>query len=77
MSSKPILYYLPLSPPARAVALTAAALGVELDIKQVDLLGRENYKPDYLKVNRINKFSGHFIELFCFVDESATFNSCT
>lgn len=33
MSNKPILYYAPRSPPCRAVQLTAAALGIELDLR--------------------------------------------
>lgn len=35
MSNKPILYYAPRSPPCRAVQLTAAALGIELDLRWV------------------------------------------
>lgn len=38
MSSKPVLYYTPRSPPCRAVLLTAAALGVELDLRLVDTI---------------------------------------
>lgn len=33
MSAKPILYYIPGSPPARAVVLVAKALNLELDLK--------------------------------------------
>lgn len=33
MSNKPILYYAPRSPPCRSVQLTAAALGIELDLR--------------------------------------------
>lgn len=45
------LYYLRLSPPARAVALTAAALGIELELIEVNLLAGEHYKPEFLKVS--------------------------
>lgn len=54
MSSKPVLYYLVLSPPARAVSLTAAALGVDLEIKEVNLLESDHLKPEFLKVIVIN-----------------------
>lgn len=50
MSPKLILYYHTASPPARAVLLTAAALGVELELKEVDLLTRSQLKPEYIKV---------------------------
>lgn len=68
MSSKPILYYLVLSPPARACALTAAALGVELELKNVDLLGRDNFKPDFLKVRKTLNKTRNFVykEIFLF-----------
>lgn len=38
MSAKPTLYYLPSSPPARAVMLVAKAINLELDLKCVPLL---------------------------------------
>lgn len=39
------------SPPCRAVALTAAALGIEMNFKPVNLLNREQLKPEFLKMN--------------------------
>lgn len=51
MSKKPILYMHALSPPARAVMLTAAALGIDLELKPVDLLSAEHKKPEFIKVS--------------------------
>ena len=41
------------SPPCRAVALTAAALGIEMNFKPVNLLNREQLKPEFLKVRKM------------------------
>lgn len=43
-------YQLPGSPPCRAVALTAAALDIEMNFKQVNLMNGEHLKPEFLKV---------------------------
>lgn len=51
MSKKPVLYYVLLSPPCRSVLLTAAALGVELELKEIDLLGLEHLKPEFVEVS--------------------------
>uniref|UniRef100_A0A182PZ41 glutathione transferase n=1 Tax=Anopheles epiroticus TaxID=199890 RepID=A0A182PZ41_9DIPT len=48
---KPVLYTIHLSPPCRAVELTAKALGLELDRKIVNLLAGENLTPEFLKLN--------------------------
>lgn len=48
--SKPVLYYTILSPPVRAVLLTAAAIGLELELREVNLLDKEHLTPEYLKV---------------------------
>lgn len=50
MSNKPVLYYVDLSPPCRSVLLTAAAIGVELELKKIDLLAGEHLTPEFLKV---------------------------
>lgn len=50
MSSKPTLYYIDASPPCRSVLLTAAAIGLELDLKVVDLLNGGQLTPEFLKV---------------------------
>uniref|UniRef100_A0A182VPI9 glutathione transferase n=2 Tax=Anopheles merus TaxID=30066 RepID=A0A182VPI9_ANOME len=44
-------YYLPGSAPCRAVQMTAAAVGVELNLKLTDLMKGEHMKPEFLKLN--------------------------
>ncbi|XP_058813009.1 glutathione S-transferase 1 isoform X2 [Topomyia yanbarensis] len=44
-------YYLPGSAPCRAVQMTAAAVGVELNLKLTDLMAGEHLKPEFLKIN--------------------------
>ncbi|XP_076758397.1 glutathione S-transferase 1-1-like isoform X2 [Xylocopa sonorina] len=44
-------YQLPGSAPCRAVALTAAALGVEMNFKMVNLMNGEHLKPEFVKMN--------------------------
>lgn len=54
MSSKIILYYLSLSPPVRSVLLTAKALGIELELRNLNLLEGEHLKPEFTKVSQLN-----------------------
>ncbi|XP_055635895.1 glutathione S-transferase 1-like [Toxorhynchites rutilus septentrionalis] len=49
--SKLILYTIHVSPPCRAVELTAKALGIDLDQRVVNLLEGEHLKPEFLKLN--------------------------
>lgn len=51
MSAKPVLYYSARSPPSRAVLLTAAAIGLELDLRPTNLKQREHLTPEFLKLN--------------------------
>lgn len=51
MSKKPVLYMTPISPPVRAVLMTAAELGVELEEKKIDLLNGEHKSPEFVKVS--------------------------
>lgn len=44
-------YYFPISPYCRSVLLTARALGVDLNLKQVDLMNGEQLKPEYIAMN--------------------------
>ncbi|XP_052865862.1 glutathione S-transferase 1 isoform X3 [Anopheles cruzii] len=44
-------YYLPGSAPCRAVQMTAAAVGVELNLKLTNLMAGEHLKPEFLKIN--------------------------
>lgn len=39
------------SPPCRAVLLTAAAIGLELEHKIINYLNAEQKSPEYIKVN--------------------------
>nr|QIC35737.1 glutathione S-transferase delta 1 [Ostrinia furnacalis] len=52
MPSQPIkLYYLPPSPPCRAVIMTARALGIELELSVTNLMEGEHLSPEYVKMN--------------------------
>lgn len=46
------LFYVPTSPPCRAVMMTAFLAGVDVELKLVDLLAGEQMKPEFLKMNR-------------------------
>lgn len=45
------LYYLPISPYCRSVLLTARAVGVNLDLKAVNIMAGEQLKPEFIKIN--------------------------
>jgi glutathione S-transferase len=45
------LYHHIISAPSHAVRMTAAAYGVDLNLKQVDLFTGEQMKPEFLKIN--------------------------
>lgn len=49
------LYYALMSPPARAVAILAKHLGLDVNIKELNLLAGETRTPEYLKVRIYNK----------------------
>lgn len=44
-------YYLPGSAPCRSVMLTAKAVGVELNLKQLNLQAGEHLTPEFIKVS--------------------------
>lgn len=46
----PKLYYIPISPPVRAVLMTANAVGIDLDLQKVDLFAKEHLNPEFIKV---------------------------
>jgi glutathione S-transferase len=46
------LYYLPFSPPCRSVMFLAKELGVDLELKPVDLFQGEHLQPWYVEVRR-------------------------
>lgn len=45
------LYYHPLSPPSRSVMLTAKAVGVDLNLKKLDIMKGEHMTPEFLAIN--------------------------
>ncbi|XP_049765489.1 glutathione S-transferase 1-like [Schistocerca cancellata] len=45
------LYYYPASPGPRLVLATAKAIGLDVDVRLVDLLAKEHLKEEYLKIN--------------------------
>lgn len=52
----PILYYLPPSPPCRAVLLLGRLIGLEFDLRAVNIIEGEHMKPEFVQVN---------MELYC------------
>lgn len=51
MSNNPILYYtFDLSPPSRAVLLTAKALNIDLDLRNINLMKGEQLSREFLEV---------------------------
>lgn len=48
---KIVFYYTLLSPPSRAVLLTGNALGIQFDLKNVDLIKGEHLSEEFKKVN--------------------------
>lgn len=44
------LYYFPLSPPCRAVLLTVEAIGLEMELIEVNLMAGEHLTPEYEEV---------------------------
>lgn len=49
--SKPILYFTSGSPPARAVLLLIRHLNLDFEVKILDLIQREQYSAEFLKLN--------------------------
>ncbi|GLV61319.1 Glutathione S transferase E12 [Carabus blaptoides fortunei] len=47
----PIVYHTDISPPGRAVLLTASALGLDVDVKEVDIFAKQHLTPEFLKIN--------------------------
>ncbi|XP_036227260.1 glutathione S-transferase D7 isoform X2 [Bactrocera oleae] len=45
------LYYLPPSPPCRAVLLLGKMLGIDFDLKIVNVLAGDQLKPEFLQLN--------------------------
>lgn len=49
--SRPILYYTAGSPPARAVLFLIRYLDIDVEVKNLNLLQREQYSEEFLKIN--------------------------
>jgi glutathione S-transferase len=47
----PTLYYLPPSPPCRSVLLLGRMLGIDFDLKTVNVLEGEHLKQDFTQIN--------------------------
>jgi len=48
---KPVLYYLPPSPPCRSILLLAKILELDFELKIVNILEGEQMKPDFIEMN--------------------------
>lgn len=57
-------YYTPGSPPCRSVLLTAKALGLELNLKTLDLHHGEHMKPEFIKVSFRKMSSCYIVVLY-------------
>ncbi|CAB3239215.1 unnamed protein product [Arctia plantaginis] len=49
----PILYMIDASPPANAVRMFADIIGLDLELKRLDMTVAEHKSPEYLKINPI------------------------
>lgn len=54
MPSTLTLYFTPASPPARATLLLARSLGLDINVKIVDLFKKEQYGEEFLKLNPLH-----------------------
>ena len=63
------IYSMKLSPPSKAVLMTARQLNIDVNVKNIDTSEGQQMTPEFLKV--INKsflfYHAHFIYLFIFV----------
>lgn len=57
------LYHFPASAPSRSAILTARALNLNVNVKEVNLFAKEQLKPEFLKVDNyyINLIFSHNI----------------
>lgn len=49
----PVLYYLPPSPPCRAILLLARMIDLKLDLKVINILEGEHMKQEFLDVSKL------------------------
>uniref|UniRef100_A0A6G1SG98 Glutathione S-transferase 1, isoform C n=1 Tax=Aceria tosichella TaxID=561515 RepID=A0A6G1SG98_9ACAR len=55
MASSIEFYYMPESPPCRAVEMVASLVGVSLNKHYINLFTKEHLKDDYVKINPLHK----------------------
>lgn len=48
------LYYMPASAPCRSIIMLAKELGVELNLKYLDLMAKQQLEPEFVKVKIIS-----------------------
>lgn len=48
---RPVLYYMPPSPPCRSILLLAKMLNVNLELKVVNILQGDNLKSEFVDIN--------------------------
>lgn len=53
MTGKPVLYFTSVSPPARAAVLGARVLGLDVELKKIDLSLGEQKTEEFLKLNPV------------------------
>lgn len=51
----PILYHNPVSVPSRAVLLTVRNLGIDVEVKVIDIYKGEQNTPEYLRINPLHQ----------------------
>ncbi|XP_076176214.1 glutathione S-transferase 1-1-like [Ptiloglossa arizonensis] len=49
--TKIVLYSQDISPPCRSVLMTAHAIGLELEVREINLLKKDNMKEEFIKIN--------------------------
>lgn len=72
------LYTAKLSPPGRAVELTAKAIGLDLDVHPINLIAGDHLKPEFVKVRcvRLTLKPDNQTLLFIYTaDESPAYDS--
>lgn len=76
--SKVTLYYTIMSPPSRTILTVAAAIGLELEKKNIDLFKGEHLTPEYLKVihEETEKSLPNVNLSINSADQSTTYSSC-